>query len=89
LAASQWTSRAEVATTWRRTFPGALEGTTVDVINLRRVRKRAAKQRDDERAAANRTRHGRSKPQRLVESSQADKSRRDFDAHKIEPGESQ
>ena len=58
-----------------------------DVVNLRRFRKRAAKQREDERAAANRTLHGRSKAQRLAETMGKEKVRRDFDAHKIEKGE--
>jgi hypothetical protein len=58
-----------------------------DVVNLRTVRKRAAKQREDERAAANRTLHGRTKAQRLLETSRVEKLRRDFDAHKIENGE--
>ena len=58
-----------------------------DVINLRRVRKRAAKQRDEERAAANRALHGRAKAERLLDESQDEKRRRYFDAHKIETGE--
>jgi Domain of unknown function (DUF4169) len=58
-----------------------------DIINLRRFRKRTAKQRDDERAAANRTLHGRAKSQRVLDTAQQEKSRRDFDAHKIEKGE--
>ena len=58
-----------------------------DIINLRRFRKRAAKQRDDARAAANRTLHGRSKSQRVLDVAQTEKLCRDFDAHKIEKGE--
>jgi hypothetical protein len=58
-----------------------------DVINLRRFRKRDAKRRDNEQTAANRVVHGRTKAQRELEASRAEKSRRDFDAHKIEPGE--
>ena len=58
-----------------------------DIINLRRFRKAAAKQLDDERAAANRTLHGRTKADRVLEASRAEKHRRDFNAHKIEPGE--
>ena len=58
-----------------------------DVINLRRFRKRAAEQRDDERAAANRTLHGQTKAERLLETSRVEKLRRDFDAHKIDTGE--
>ncbi|MEJ0077805.1 MAG: DUF4169 family protein [Alphaproteobacteria bacterium] len=58
-----------------------------DVINLRRFRKRDAKRRGDEQAAANRVDHGRTKAQRELETSRAEKGRRDFDAHKIETGE--
>ncbi|HWP15708.1 MAG TPA: DUF4169 family protein [Xanthobacteraceae bacterium] len=58
-----------------------------DIINLRRVRKRDAKRRADEQAAANRTAHGRTKAQRVLEASRAERGRRDFDAHKIETGE--
>jgi hypothetical protein len=58
-----------------------------DVVNLRRFRKRAAKQREDERAAANRILHGRTRAQRLLETSRDEKACRDFDAHKIETGE--
>jgi Domain of unknown function (DUF4169) len=54
-----------------------------DIINLRRFRKRAAKQRDDERAAANRTLHGRTKSQRVLHVTQKEKLRRDFEAHKL------
>ena len=58
-----------------------------DIINLRRFRKRAAKQRDDEHAAANRTLHGRTKSQRVLDVTQEERLRRDFEAHKIEKGE--
>jgi hypothetical protein len=58
-----------------------------DVINLQRIRKRAAKQREDERATANRALHGRTKAERLLEASEAEKRRRELDAHKIETGE--
>ena len=58
-----------------------------DIISLRRFRKRAAKQRDDERAAANRTLHGRTKSQRVLDVAQKEKFRRELDAHRIEEGE--
>jgi hypothetical protein len=58
-----------------------------EVVNLRRFRKRAAKQREDERAAANRILHGRTRAQRLLETSRDEKACRDFDAHKMETGE--
>ena len=68
---------------------GRLEVTMGDVVNLRKFRKRAAKQRDAERAAANRIVHGRTKAQRGLEASETEKGRRNFDAHKIETGETQ
>jgi hypothetical protein len=58
-----------------------------DVINLRRFRKRDAKRRDDKQAAVNRIVHGRTKGQRELQASRAEKGRRDFDAHKIETGD--
>ena len=58
-----------------------------DIINLRRFRKRTEKQRDEERAAAKRALHGRTKSARALEEAQTEKSRRDFDAHKIEKGD--
>jgi len=58
-----------------------------EIINIRRYRKRAAKQRDDERAAANRILHGRTRSQRVLEATQKEKFLQDFDAHKIEKGE--
>lgn len=58
-----------------------------DIINLRRYRKHAAKQRDDKRVAASRALYGRAKSQRVLEAAEKEKSRRGFDAHKIEKGE--
>ena len=58
-----------------------------DIINLRRIRKRSEKQRDDERAAVSRAQHGRTKAARALKEAQTEKSRRDFDAHKIEKGD--
>ena len=58
-----------------------------EIVNLRGVRKRAAKQREDERAAANRMTHGRSKAQRAREASRSDKSSRELDAHKLDTGD--
>ena len=58
-----------------------------EIVNLRRVRKRAAKQREDERAAANRITHGRSKAQRALEALRSGKSSRELDAHKLDTGD--
>ena len=58
-----------------------------EIVNLRKVRKRAAKQRDDERAAANRTAYGRTKAQRVLEATRSEKQDRDLEAHRIDTGE--
>ena len=58
-----------------------------EIVNLRRVRKRAAKQREDERAAANRITHGRTKAERTLEATRAERTRRLLDAHKVDPGD--
>ena len=58
-----------------------------DIVNLRKIRKRAAKQRDDERAAANRAAHGRTKAQRVLEAARSEKQGRDLEAHRIDTGE--
>ena len=71
---------------WRAAF-ARVELRMGDVINLRKLRKRAARQREEERASANRALHGRTKAERLLDESQAEKRRRDFDAHKIETRE--
>ena len=51
-------------------------------------RKRAAKERDAERAAANRMQHGRTKAERSLEARRAAKARELLESHKIDPGDS-
>lgn len=58
-----------------------------ELVNLRKVRKRAAKQRDDERAAANRAAHGRTKAQRVLEAARSEKQGQDLEAHRIDTGD--
>jgi hypothetical protein len=58
-----------------------------EIVNLRKVRKRAAKQRDDESAAANRAAYGRTKAQRVLEAARSEKQGRELDAHRIDTGE--
>ena len=58
-----------------------------EVVNLRKVRKRAKKQEDAERAAANRLVHGRSKAERTLEAKHSDKMHRQLDAHRIDTGD--
>ena len=58
-----------------------------EIVNLRKVRKRAAKQRDDQGAAANRATHGRTKAQRVLEAARSEKQGRDLEAQRIDAGE--
>ena len=58
-----------------------------DIVNLRNVRKQAERQRDGERAANNRTIHGRTKAERTLEAKRLEKTRRLLDAHKIDKGD--
>jgi len=56
-----------------------------DIVNLHKARKRAARKRDAERAAANRVTHGRTKAERALETARAERTRRLLDSHKIDP----
>ena len=58
-----------------------------EIVNLRKVRKEARKQQEAERAAANRITHGRTKAERTLEATRAEKTRRLLDAHKIDTGD--
>jgi Domain of unknown function (DUF4169) len=58
-----------------------------DIVNLRRVRKRAQRQAAEQKAAANRQLHGRSNTQRKIALSRNAKNSRDLDAHRIETGD--
>jgi hypothetical protein len=55
-----------------------------DILNLRRARKSAARQAAEQKAAANRLLHGRSKSERELESARKLKERRDLDRHWVE-----
>ncbi|MDQ2955110.1 MAG: DUF4169 family protein [Pseudomonadota bacterium] len=59
-----------------------------DVLNLRTARKRAARQRQDSKAAANRLAHGRPKAKRTFDAALDGKARHDLDQHRIGGGES-
>jgi hypothetical protein len=58
-----------------------------NVINLRTVRKRAARKRDAENAAEQRVLHGQSKAERLQIKARGAKARRDLDQHRIHKGD--
>jgi hypothetical protein len=58
-----------------------------EIVNLRIARKRADRQRSDERAAAARVTHGMSKTERRLAKANKEKIRRDLDEHRIQTGE--
>ena len=58
-----------------------------EIVNLHKARKRAARERGAERAAANRINHGRTKAERALEATRAEKARRLLEAHKIDTGD--
>jgi hypothetical protein len=57
------------------------------VINLRAVRKRAARLRDEQTAAEHRAHYGRSKAERLLAEARDEKSQRNLNGHQIGKGE--
>jgi hypothetical protein len=58
-----------------------------DIVNLRTERKRAARQRAEREAGANRLLHGRSKAERDRENARRDKVARELELHRIETGD--
>ena len=60
-----------------------------EIVNLRKARKEARKQQEAGRAAANRIGYGRTKAERTLEATRAEKTRRRLDAHKIDTGDAQ
>jgi hypothetical protein len=58
-----------------------------ELVNLRKARKQAQRNADEERATANRLVHGRTKAQRTLEAARTEQTRRHLEAHKIDMGE--
>jgi len=58
-----------------------------EIVNLRSVRKRAARRQHEERAASNRLAYGTSKAERSLAEAHSDKTRRHLDLHRIETGD--
>jgi hypothetical protein len=54
-----------------------------EVINLRRARKRAERDKDEQRAEANRLAHGQPKHLRERREAETEKAARDLEAHRI------
>lgn len=55
-----------------------------DLINLKKFKKRAAREQSEQEAAANRTRFGRTRSERTLEESHADRARELLDQHQID-----
>jgi hypothetical protein len=60
-----------------------------ELVNINKARKQVATRRAAARAAENRLIHGRTKAEKAREEARASKTRRDLDAHQIEPGDDQ
>jgi len=58
-----------------------------DLVNLKQFRKRAARERSEQEAAANRARFGRSKSERELEDARTERAREALDQHRIDGGE--
>ena len=55
-----------------------------DIINLKRFKKRAERHRSEQQAAANRTRFGRTKSERVVDEQRVDRANEVLDQHRID-----
>jgi hypothetical protein len=60
-----------------------------DIVNLRMARKQARRRQAEQKAAANRLRHGRAQTERAIEQFDAEKSRKTFAQHRIETTDDQ
>jgi len=58
-----------------------------DIVNFRRARKLIEGELDEQRAAANRVRHGRSKAERMLENARRTKACRELEQHRIKSGD--
>lgn len=60
---------------------------SAEIVNLRTVRKRARRDKDEEEAAAHRITHGTPKALRQEAAAQRNKAKRDLDGHRRGPGD--
>ena len=58
-----------------------------DLINFRKARKTAERPLHEQRAAANRLKHGRSKAERILEAARKVKVHHDLDQHRVDTGD--
>jgi uncharacterized protein DUF4169 len=64
-----------------------METSMGDLVNLNRLRKRAAKESATKQADANRARFGRSKSERASERQQRERAKALLDQHRLDDGE--
>jgi hypothetical protein len=55
-----------------------------DVVNLKRFKKRAERHQSEQQAEANRTRFGRTKPERMLDEQRASRASDLLDQHRID-----
>jgi hypothetical protein len=55
-----------------------------DLVNLKQFRKRVAKERSEQEAAANRTRFGRTRSERELEEQRAERTSKHLDQYRID-----
>ena len=58
-----------------------------DVVNLKRLKKRAERQRSQQEAATNRARFGRTKSKRSLDERRASRDKQLLDQHRIDGGD--
>jgi hypothetical protein len=58
-----------------------------DLINLNKIRKRVAKERSEQEAAANRSKFGRTRSEREREEAESERARELLDQHQVDGGE--
>lgn len=55
-----------------------------DLVNLKQFKRRTARERSEQEAAANRARFGRTRSERTIEEQRADRARELLDQHQID-----
>ena len=58
-----------------------------DLVNLKQFRKRVARERSEQDAAANRTRFGRTRSERELDEARTERARELLDQHRIDGGD--
>jgi hypothetical protein len=63
------------------------EASMGDLVNLKQFKKRVAREKSEQEAAANRARFGRTRPERELDKARADHARDLVDQHRIDGGD--